>query len=239
MADKKIRFIDHINELRNRLLIYFLSLIVFSLAAYPFAGIILELLKSPTDLTLYYLSPTEAIEAYINLSLMTGFILSIPILLYNLFKFIKPTLSKNFKFNFVFLSFFSLLLALLGGSFAMYVLLPITLNFLLSFSESNSNFIFSTNNYLNFVTKYIIAFALVFQIPVLIYLINIIKKIHPKSLLNTQKYIIAISIVIAAIITPTVDPINQLIVAAPILVMYYLSILTLYLSKFTLVLKGK
>ncbi|HJY98177.1 MAG TPA: twin-arginine translocase subunit TatC [Patescibacteria group bacterium] len=229
-GDEGKTFSEHIQELRLRLLLYVLALVAGSIAGFLIEEKILRILVGPLGGPLYYSSPAGGFSFSISLSLFFGFVVSFPVLVYQVLLFLKPSLPKrNGKFLLlIFLS--SIFLALTGILFAYYISLPASLRFLGMFNKEEVRALISTTDYLTFVTRYLAGFAIIFQMPVVIVVVNKFKRLTVRSLLAFERWIILISLVFAAVLTPTPDVLNQLVMAIPIIVLYQISLAAVALT---------
>lgn len=218
-------FLEHIFELRRR--------IVFSLMFIGFgAGIgyllynkLLYILQLPYGQELYYTAPTGALSFLIRVCLTFGFIIGLPVLIYHLLTFIAPVVKIHTRKMIVVYSFASIALAITGISFAYFVSLPAALHFLVNFGNPESvQALITANEYFNFVLAYLAGFAVLFQIPLIMIGINRLTPQKPLKLLKSTKYVVLLSFIVAAILTPTPDPFNQTIMAGPMIVLYLLSV---------------
>ena len=216
-------FAHHLTELRNRILTCIVSLLTGSILGYAFYDKIELALVKPLNDTLYYSTPGGGFNFMIQVCILVGVIASVPILVYNLLRFLEPALPGKRSMNsfVVFLS--SLVLLITGISFAYYISLPAALNFLNGFSSETVKALITTGDYLSFSGFYIGGFAAIFQLPLILLFINHIKPLDPGSLMRSTPYVVLLAFVMAAVLTPTTDPINQLIMAGPIIGLYLLS----------------
>jgi len=222
-------FIQHLHELRNRFGIWFLSFLIFSIIGYVVKDNLIDILLKPLNQTLYFFSPAGAFNYVFSISTFFGFLTSFPILLIEIFEFISPVFPQNLKNNTIQIIISSFILLLLGVLFAYYIVLPKALIFLISFGGDNIQSLISTEEYLSFGIKYLLGFGILFQIPLVIILINKIHQLDIRNLLNFGKWIVLISFILAAILTPTPDIINQLIMAIPIILLYFLSTIIIWI----------
>jgi sec-independent protein translocase protein TatC len=223
-------FLEHFQELKNRFAVVFISFAIGSLAGYflnhPLTKVLLFYQPQP----LFYTSPAGGLDFIIKISLFFGAIFSIPVLLYQVFKFIEPALPQKVKFSLLIIVFSSIILVLTGMAFAYFVSLPAALLFLNKFSTDQIKSLISTNEYLSFVFIYLLGFGTLFQLPLILLLINKISRLSVKKLFSYERYLVVISFLIAGILTPTPDLINQSIMAIPIIVLYQLSIVIIWLT---------
>jgi sec-independent protein translocase protein TatC len=159
---------------------------------------------------------------------MIGLFVAIPVILYQLIRFIEPALTKRFsKSTIVKILFSSMGLAIAGAAFGYYVILPLSLKFFSGYSTTTIKPLISASEYLNYVVNILITFILLSQIPLIFLFINMIKPLKPRGILKYQKWVIVASFAIAVILPFTYAPITQFLMAAPIIVLYYLSIILL------------
>ncbi|MEX0919588.1 MAG: twin-arginine translocase subunit TatC [Candidatus Saccharimonadales bacterium] len=219
-----VTFHDHLIELRRRFLYVAVVLIIGAILGFMVHEPIQDILVSPLGQPLHYTSPMGGLQFIFKISLFAGILLSIPAFIYNLIKFVEPSITKesaNYSLKIVATSF---LLLVTGISFGYFVSLPAVLTFLIGFAPESITPIITTDEYLSFVTLYLMAFGLIFQIPLIFLIINNFTPLNPQKLMKSQKYVVILSYIAAAIISPTIDIINQTIMALPIIVLYELSI---------------
>lgn len=163
---------------------------------------------------------------------MVGALTSIPFFLYQILKFVEPAMPDFPKKILFILIADSFLLMVLGIGFAYFISLPASLSFLGGFGQDNIKPIITTQEYFSFVSQYTIGFGILFQLPLAMLLLNHVSPLSRKQLLQSQRYVIVVSFIAAAIITPTPDPLNQFLMALPIIILFYVSILLVeYVNK--------
>ncbi len=224
-------FMDHVRELMNRFFAVAIIFILFAAAAYPFFDHIANFLLAPLgkDHQLVYLTPGGAFAFIIQVCLYVGLVFALPAIIYNVYKFIMPAMKKTTARTAILYTIVSLTLAIGGMLFAYYVSLPAALYFLTGFNLYNINPMLTIDSYFSFVMTYMIAGALLFQLPLLMLIINGATPLKPKKLMHYQDKIIIGSFIVAAIISPTPDALNQTLLAAPIVVMYQAGIMVVWL----------
>jgi sec-independent protein translocase protein TatC len=223
--------IEHLHELRIRLLWVVLMVIVASGISFYYHALLLTLLQQPLGQTLYYTSPTGGLTFLFKLCVVSGSILVLPLIIYNLFRFLVPVLEPHKQqglFKYVIWSF---VFAYGGVAFAYFISLPAALHFLTSFADKQIQSLINVNEYFNFAIAYIGGFALLFQLPLIILFINRLTPLPPRKMFSSLRYVVVGSFIVAAILTPTPDPINQFIMAAPIIVLYVFSIFLVWLAR--------
>jgi sec-independent protein translocase protein TatC len=230
-VDSSETFHDHVTELRNRIIVVAFSVGLFSLIGYVGRNKIIYFIHKPFNSPLYYNTPAGAFNLTMKIALVIGIFFSLPILIYNIIKFLEPTFSQRLKKGHVNATLlFSCVLAISGAAFGYYILLPMSLHFFGGYSSQTISPLISANEYFNYVINLVITFAILFQIPLIIDFINRIKPFKPRQLLKYQKYIIVGAIVIALVLPFTYDPVTQFVVAIPIVLLYYLSIIMVMVS---------
>lgn len=223
-VDNAKPLIHHVHELRNRLVLVVVALLVASGASYFFHEQLIKLVQKPLGKTLYFTSPAGGLNFLIKLCLTVGVIVVLPVLFYQIVKFFYPLLEQKHKKAVIPYILASVVLAYGGVIFAYLVSLPNALLFLTGFGGSSLTALITVDEYYNFVLAYLLGFALIFQMPIIILFINRIKPQKPGDLMKIQRYIILGSFVVAAILTPTPDPINQTIMALPAVLLYQISV---------------
>ena len=223
-------FLEHLEELRTRLTWSALALIAGGGAGYAIHETIFKLLVKPLNKPLYYTSPTGGLEFLFKICIFFGVICSIPVLVYNLLKFLEPAMPSRARSGMVIILFSSVGLAAAGICFAYFVSLPAALHFLANIASGDLTALISANEYLNFVMIYLAGFAALFQLPLIMLFINRLRPLKISKLLGFQGYVILASFVVSAILTPTPDPFNQTIMAVPIVILYEISVVFIWLK---------
>jgi sec-independent protein translocase protein TatC len=225
MQPKK-SFLEHLEELRLRIIKSFIFLIITSFITYFLLPYIFPFLTRPVG-KLIFISPYEALSANIYVSIFGGFFLSSPFIFYQFWKFISSGLRKKEKRYLLYFGLFSFLLFIFGAVFGYMVILPLGVKFLLKFSNDYLQPMITASNYLGFVFVVTLIFGVVFQIPLIILFLTKLGIIDYKVLIQRRKEIIVFIFIISAFITPP-DVVTQLFMAIPLLILYELSI---FLSK--------
>jgi sec-independent protein translocase protein TatC len=219
----RLSLIEHLNELRYRLVVCLTATLVFSLISYRYVGVILEILTKPVG-KLVFISPLELFMVYLKIAVIGGLILASPIVFYQLWKFVsgalKPQEKKYVKIFFP----VSFLLFITGCAFAFLFIVPYGTKFLLSFATERIVPMISVGKYVSFATILIFASGLVFELPVVVIFLTQIGLVSPVALRRQWKYIVVLIFVIAAVITPTPDIFTQCILAVPMLILYLVSL---------------
>lgn len=225
-------FMDHIRELQWRLAIVALAFLATGAAVYPFFDKIVALLLKPlgNNLSLVYLTPGGAFNFAVQVCIYAAMIGALPVALYHTYRFVMPAVEKTTLRGVLGYSLSSLLLAAVGVAFSYFLALPAAIQFLTSFDLKNISPMLTVESYLSFVMTYLLAGALLFQLPLFMTIINRIKPMTPRMLMSGQRHVILWSVVFAAVISPTPDAVNQLLLAAPMIVMYQVGIVIILLK---------
>ncbi|MEM2918241.1 MAG: twin-arginine translocase subunit TatC [Candidatus Altiarchaeota archaeon] len=223
----KKTFLEHFSELRKRILLSILALVLFSILSYPFSGWVLNKIKRDIipEYQLYIFSPLEAIVLSLKISILLGFFLSSPIFLFEFLSFIEPAMKRNEKKLLLITLFSSMLLFLLGLLFSYLLLIPITLKILIEFSLPVATPLLSLEQTFDFIISMMLIFGIVFQLPLIIGILTKLKFLNPRELISKRSYAIVLIFLIAAIITPDTSGLTQILVAIPMILIYEMSIL--------------
>lgn len=224
-------FSRHLDELRWRLMIVAAFLCIGAGIGYWLRQPLFNILRHPLNQQLYYTSPIGGFNAMLKIAILFGIIVSIPIFMYETVKFLEPAFRRRGSAKPLRTVTFSLFLAACGISFAYFVSLPASLKFLTNLDTSGLKPFLVVNDYLNFVLYFLAGFAILFQLPVIMMFMDRITPLKPGRLMKYQRYVILFSFVIAAILTPTPDPINQTLMALPVILLYQLSVIVVWLRR--------
>jgi sec-independent protein translocase protein TatC len=228
-SKKEMPFLEHLEELRQRILKSLAALIIFSCASFASTNWILNFLTYPNShlakpAKLIFLKPTAMLMLRMDIALAMGLIASLPVIIYQLWQFIAPGLlpaERKYVIPVILLTCFCFLL---GGSFAYFVMIPVVLPFLFSLGTEAIEAAINISDYMSFVLRLILATGLVFELPVVAFFLARLGLITPAFLRKSRKYALVLIFVVAAIITPTPDPVNQTILAVPLYLLYEISI---------------
>ena len=224
-------FHDHLKELRTRAFVVVAVFVVASSVAYNYKDWLLTILMRPLGgEKLIYLTPAGGFSFIFQVTIYAGLIITIPVLVYNIFRFIAPILSQKTRFYSVVIVISSMLLLAAGVSFGYFYAIPAAMNFLIHFADGFANASLTAESYLGFLMAYTAGLGLLFQLPLLLLFTHWIHPLKPKKLLSFERYMILIAFIVAAIISPTPDALNQTIIAAPIIVMYQIGVIAVWVS---------
>lgn len=220
--------LDHLDELRKRLLYAVVAFLVTFLACWSFHRQIYDFLAQPIyrildGKKLVYLGVTDAFVVYIKVAALAGIFLSSPVILYQLWAFVAPGLYRRERRMAGPFIFFGSLLFLAGGAFAYYVAFPFAVEFLIGMGKDFEATI-TVSSYLGFLMTVILGLGVMFELPTLIFLLAKIGVVTPRFLLRHFRWAVVIIFVVAAVITPTPDVINLCVFALPTIVLYLVGV---------------
>lgn len=228
--DHKRPFIEHLHELRQRLFYIVLSIGVVALMTYFVQQHVINILLRPTHGQQFiYTSPGGGINFLFQVCVYAGIAVSIPVIVYQLLRYIEPLITEESRRFIIIGSLISGVLAVAGMIFGYFVGLPAVLHFLLhQFVTNQIHPLLTIQSYMSFVTVYMVGSAMLFQVPLVLLFINRIKPLQPKKLFHAERWVILGSFVISGLMNPTPEIFSQLAVAGPIILMYQLGILLVW-----------
>lgn len=227
--DNRMSLIEHLTELRRCLAISLIAVGVSFTASFYFSEQILKFLTGlvppETGSTFVFLSPAEALWSNFKVALFAGIILALPVVLYQIWRFVSPALSETERqYGILFLVLVILSFGI-GLVFCYFVVLKFAMNFLLTYKTAGLTPMISIGYYLDFVIKFMLAFGIIFELPFIIIFLTRIGLLTPEFLAKNRKYAILLNFIIAAVLTPTPDVFNQLLMAVPLIVLYEVGII--------------
>jgi sec-independent protein translocase protein TatC len=221
--------IEHLGELRSRIIKVGVAFFVAAIVAWFFRVRIFEWLLAPAGDALSgklsVTSVTEQLFTDMKLALYVGFLLTIPVLLYQAWAFVAPAvgdLGRAFTYTIITLAS---ALFLAGVAFGYFVVLPIGTQFLLTWAPDRYNTIITSQFYLQFTTRFLLAFGIVFELPAATYVAAKLELVNAPLLKRYRRHAIVLNFILAAALTPGQDPYSMVLMAAPMVVMYELSII--------------
>ena len=222
--DKVMTILEHLQELRSRLMICTLALIIgISVSFYPLSNWAIKLLKKPAEdrvenFELIFTQPLEYWTTYFRVSLLLGFAIAMPVILWQVMSFIGPGLTKGEK-RWAYPIVTGASLMFLGGcAFAYYIEMPPALGFLLGSAGDNARPFISIKYYIDFATRLMLVTGLVFETPLLVMGLAKVGVVNSRKLLRWWRFAFIGAFVLSAIVTPSVDPITQCLVAFPMII---------------------
>jgi sec-independent protein translocase protein TatC len=220
--------IEHLGELRSRIIKVAIAFVAVSIVAWFFRERIFEWLLAPAGDSLSgklnVTAVTEQLFTDMKLALYVGFLLTIPVLLYQAWAFVAPAvgdLGRAFTYTIITLAS---LLFLAGVAFGYFAVLPVSTQFLLEWDTDRYNVITTSKDYLTFVTRFMLAFGIVFELPAATYVGAKLELVDANLLKKYRKHAIIVNLILAAALTPTPDPFTMFLMGIPMIAMYELSI---------------
>lgn len=217
---------DHLEELRKRILISLVVVGVGFSAALSFTGPVLEWLKRPLGLPVYFLTPTEAFWTHLKIAFFTGLLMALPVVLYQFWRFVSPGMyrkERRYAVSFVLLS---LIFFALGELFCATVALPFALKFLVGFGTARGiEPLLAVGRTIDFSLKFYLAFGVIFQLPLALTILARMGLLRASGLARHRKYALLVNAVIAAVLTPTSDLFNMMLMLIPLTLLFELGIL--------------
>ena len=224
--EARMTLIEHLEELRSRIFRVGVAFIAVAVVAWFFRAQIYEWLLAPSGLeTLKFTAVTSPLITDIKLTLYAAFLLTLPMLIYQAWAFVAPAVGEVGRaFTYVLIALSSSLF-LAGVAFGYYAVLPIGLEFLLSYATDRYEQIITADTYLAFVTRFLLAFGIVFELPAATYVGAKLGLVNAPLLRQYRKHAIVLNTVVAAALTPGQDPFSMILMAVPMVLMYEASIL--------------
>lgn len=229
--DEKISFTAHLKELRKRLIICFIAVGIGFALTYGFKEKIFEILTLPlihemkAGEKMIFTGLSEAFFIYMKLSFFAGIIIASPVVFYQIWVFVAPGLYHNEKRNIIPIVIFSMFFFVGGVVFCYFVVFPVAIKFFLGFASNIIQPLPAMSEYLTFATKMLLGFGLVFQLPLVIIFLAKLGIVTVEFLRKNRKYAILLIFIVAALLTPTPDIFNQLLMAVPLMILYEISII--------------
>lgn len=246
MTDERMPFTEHLADLRDRIVTSLVALLIGFMLSFGYSEELFRLLTLPLreelrfsmgypfilfvpskiqNPSLIFLAPAEAFWMHIKVSIVAAIMFTLPVILHQLWKFISPGLlpkEKKLVLPFVVIA---TALFVSGAAFCFIFVLPFAMGFLLTYKTASMTPMLSVGNYVDFCLKFILAFGAVFELPIVIVFLTRMGIVSPDTLSKNRKYAILLAFVIAALLTPTPDAFNQLLMAVPVYVLYEAGIL--------------
>jgi len=236
---------EHLGELRNRILVSLVVVLITFGICFNYSEYIFHVLTSPLHNTLefslhnpyisfipsktpgiklVFLAPAEALWMHMKIAFISAFIISSPLIFFEIWRFIAPGLlekERRYALPFIITTTF---LFLIGALFCFIIVLPFAMNFLLNYKTENLTPMISVGNYVDLCLKFILAFGAIFELPVVSVFLTRMGIVTPEFLAKNRKYAVLIAFIAAALLTPTPDAFNQTLMAVPIIILYEVGI---------------
>ncbi len=228
---RELSLTEHLRELRRRVIVCVVAVLAGSVLCFAFYKQIIQFLSRPaynletgSGLDLVFIEVTELLTTAVKVSFVAGFVLALPIIVYQVVMFVAPGLTGRER-RYLFLFMPAALVAFAAGvAFAYYVLTPPALRFLLGFSDVATPLI-RISNFVNLMVRLLFWMGVAFETPLIMFMLAQLGIVSAQQMSRFRRYWVVVAFILAAIITPTFDPVNQALVAGPLLVLYELGVL--------------
>jgi sec-independent protein translocase protein TatC len=227
--DSELTFWDHISELRTRLIRVMIGVAIAAGVAYGYwekiwAIIAYPLTKQHLKVELIATSPMETLMTSFKMSMITGIIIAFPWIMWNLWRFLAPGLFANEKRVFGIAFFSSIIMFVVGACFAYFAVLPAGLAFLATYTNGAITQNWKQDDFAGFISQFMLAFGVIFELPVVAYVLSSMGLITARGMWGFFRYAVIVIFIVAAILTPGPDPVSQVMMAVPLVILYLISI---------------
>ena len=225
--DLRLPLLEHLEEIRKRAFVVLTVFVISSMVGFYFSEGLLHWLKIPGGSylgTLAVFSPTTAILTFLKMAFFFGLIFSLPVLLYEIWMFIRPAIEGSLAWYGAFLIPSGTGLFITGALLSFYFLIPVSLKFLLNIGRGELQFLISLDSYISFVLLFMLAGGLIFEIPLLAFFLAKLNILTAQAMIRHWKIAVVGSVVFSAFITPTPDIFNMALMAMPMFILYMISV---------------
>ena len=228
----ELPFSEHIEELRQRIFLVFWIILSLTSVAFVEVKNLVKILELPiNNVKFFQVAPGEYFISTIKISFYTGLLFSSPFIISQLILYLLPGLTKKETKIILPLLIGSLILFGLGLTFSYYTLIPAALNFFFNYSEEVLEPLWSFDQYFEFILVLFYSTGFAFQIPIIQILVGLLNIVSAQQMLKAWRYIILMSTILGAILTPSTDPFTQLLLSSAILLLYLIGLVILFLLK--------
>jgi sec-independent protein translocase protein TatC len=224
----EMSLLEHLDELRRRFVIVVIALLVGTLIGAIFTQPALSILIEPAraaGANIQFITPTEAPATFFKVAFVLGVVIAMPVILYQVFMYLKPGLLPNEQIYIVFGIPFASVSFAAGVAFAAFIALPNAIAFLSSFMSSLASHDYSADYYLTFVGNVMLWSGLIFETPLVMFILSRLGIVSPQSFAKVRRFVIVGAAIGAAIVTPTPDPLNMMLIMGPFMLLYEFGIL--------------
>ena len=214
---------DHLQEFRKRLIICLVVVAIAALACYNYVDDIIALLSGPAG-KLYFMNPSEVFFTYMEIALYAGILLTLPVLLYEVWAFVAPALWPEERRAVLVILPTAVILFYVGLVFAYYLVIPAAVTFFMGFATQTLQPMFSLESYLSFILALTLPFGFIFELPLIVVFLAKIGLVTGDFLKGKRKILIVIAFIFAAVVSPTTDIFTQTMIAVPLIVLYEISL---------------
>ncbi len=216
----------HLAEFRRRLIYCLAALALASGASYAYIEDIIAFISAPAG-KLYFMQPAEVFFSYLQVAVCTGFLVTVPVWAYQLWRFVRPALTGKERRGVFLLVPAAVILFYSGLAFSYALVLPPAMRFFMDFASSSLQPMFSLSVYLSFFMSFTVPFGLAFELPLVLLVLSRLGLVTPQGLRRKRKAFIVLDFIFAAVISPTGDAFTQMMIALPVLILYEGSILVM------------
>ncbi|HZW39835.1 MAG: twin-arginine translocase subunit TatC [Syntrophothermus sp.] len=228
VTEHEMTFLEHLEELRWRIIFTVLGIVVGMIVCWVFIDFIVEsILLAPAKsvhMPLQNLRPFGQLYLYFEVAAVGGIILSIPNIFYQIWKFVSPALRESERKYALLIVMYTSVCFLIGIAFAYFVMLPLTLSFAVQFGTPTIKNEFALDEYVSIVLSLMLASGIVFELPMVSYFLTKLGILKPQFMRKYRRHAIVVIFIAAAILTPGTDPLSQVVLATPLFLLYELSI---------------
>ena len=230
-SENGMSFQEHIAELRRRLIYCVIVVIITTVIAWVFWEQLIEILKrpAPEGTAFQQIAPAETLSVSFKVAVIAGLFASTPFILYQFVRFVSPGLNAAERRYLYALLPSGIVIFAIGAAFGYFVLFPPAIHFLFTFGSDVATVQISIGSYVRLMLSLLLWMGVVFETPIVLFFLSRIGIVTPQQLGRQRRYAIVVAFILGALITPTFDPINQTLVALPIIVLYEVGI---WLAKF-------
>jgi sec-independent protein translocase protein TatC len=231
VAKGSMTYLQHLEELRRRIIVGGLAVVVAFAVGWIFAWDILDFLKQPAgNLTLHYMTPMEPFMVRFKLALFGAVLLALPVVLFEILAFVSPALKRKEKtYTFGVLGLIVAFFAV-GVVFGYKYIMPPGIHWLFGVAEGQMTSVISASSYVNFAGWFMLGLGVAFETPVFIWMLVGLGVVKPEQLINQWRWALVIILLVAAVITPDWSPVTMVLVAIPMAVLYVISIALAYFT---------
>lgn len=226
--DVEMSFLDHVEELRWRIIYSLIGIVLFTIIAWIFIDPLVEiiLLKPAKDAnaSLQNLRPFGQLFLYVQVAIIAGIVASLPNIFYQLWKFIAPALHKRERKYILWIVFFSTFCFLAGIAFAYFIMLPLAMKFAAQFGSEAIKNEFAIDEYMSIIISVMLAAGVVFELPMVSFFLSKLGILTPSFMRKYRRHAIVVILILSAVLTPGADPVSQVILAVPLVLLYEISI---------------
>ena len=222
-SKQEMRLRDHLQEFRKRIIICLIAVGTASFFAYSYVDEIIALLSAPAG-KLYFMNPAEVFFTYLEIAVFAGVLITLPLLLYELWAFVAPALWPDEKRAALLILPSAIVLFYGGLVFAYCFVIPAAVGFFMSFASQSLQPLFSLEAYLSFLMALTLPFGFIFELPLIVIFLARLGIVSSAFLRSKRKILIVVSFIFAAIVSPTTDIFTQTMIAVPLIVLYEMSL---------------